>query len=67
MTAHRAFKIKDDRIEEAPIIIEVKTDALAIEKAKQLVDGCNVQLWAKGGRFVIGFRDSGTAEQTLAP
>jgi hypothetical protein len=62
VTTYRAFKIKNDRIEEAPIIIEVETDALAIEKAKQLVDGCDVQLWAEGDRFVIGFRGSGTTE-----
>lgn len=62
MTAYRAFKIKNFHIEEAPIIIEVELDTLAIEKAKQLVDGCDVQLWAEGGRFVMGFSGSGTIE-----
>jgi hypothetical protein len=58
MAAYKAYRVKNERIVDQPIVIEADTDASAIEKAKQLVDGCDVQLW-EGGRFIIGLKGNG--------
>ena len=55
MPYYRAYRIKDNHITDAPTVIEADTDAVAIEQAKQFVDGHDVELW-QGARFVIGLR-----------
>lgn len=55
MPEYRAYLIKDKHISDAPTMIEANDDAIAIEQAKQLVDGHDVELW-QGPRFVIGLR-----------
>jgi hypothetical protein len=55
MADYRAYLIKNNRVDIAATIIKVDTDTEAIEQAKQLVDGHDIELW-QGPRFVIGFK-----------
>ena len=55
MTAYRVYRIKDKHIRDAPSIVVADNDQQATEQAKQLVDGCDVELW-DGPRFVIGIK-----------
>jgi len=55
MADYRAYLIKDKHIAAAPTMIEADADDAAIEQARQLVDGHDVELW-QGPRFVIGLR-----------
>ena len=56
MPTYRAYHIKDDKhFAGPPAIIEAADDAAAIEQARQLVDGHDVELW-ESARFVIGFK-----------
>jgi len=57
MPEYRAYLIKDKRIAGPPTLIDADADPVAIEQAKQLVDGHDVELW-EGPRFVIGLRSS---------
>jgi hypothetical protein len=56
---HRPFRIRSGRIAEPPVVFEAESDVVATERAKQLVDGCDVELWSEV-RFVIGLRGSET-------
>ena len=55
MSEYRAYKLRNDRIADPPSIVVADTDQDAIEQAKQLVDGNDVELWS-GPRFVIGIK-----------
>jgi hypothetical protein len=55
MPGYRAYKIKNDHADGAPTIITCDSDQQAIEAAKVLADGHDVELW-DGARFVIGIR-----------
>jgi hypothetical protein len=55
MAEYRAYRIKDGRISTPPNIIVADDDKRAIEQAKQLVDGADIELWDRA-RFVRGFR-----------
>jgi hypothetical protein len=58
MAEYKVYRIKNDKIAEPPVVFESPAEAAAIERAKQLVDGCDVELW-QGPRFVIGLKGSG--------
>jgi hypothetical protein len=55
MAEYKVYKIKNDQIFEPPVVFESPEEAAAIDRARQLVDGCDVQLW-QGVRFVIGIK-----------
>lgn len=55
MPDYRAYKIKNDHVDGAPTIITCDDDQKAIEAAKTLSDGHDVELW-EGARFVIGIK-----------
>jgi hypothetical protein len=57
MPAYSAFCVKNGQIVGAATDIAADNDQAAIEQAKQLVDGCDIDLW-EGGRFVIALRAS---------
>ena len=58
MAEYKVYKIKDERIAEPPVVFEAPSDEMAAERAKQLTDGVDVELW-QGPRFVMGFKGSG--------
>ncbi len=51
MPEYRIFKLKDGRVSEPPSVVECAADDEAVQQAKQLVDGHDVELWT-GSRFV---------------
>jgi hypothetical protein len=55
MAEDRVYLIKDNRVAAPPTLIDADADPVAIEQARQLVNGCDVELW-EGPRFVIGLR-----------
>ena len=55
MAEYKVYKIKNDQLFEPPVVFESPEEAAAIDRARQLVDGCDVQLW-QGTRFVIGLK-----------
>lgn len=61
MPEYRAYLIKDAQFAAAPTIIEADADDVAIEQAKRLIDGHDVQLW-QGTRFVVGLRSKAEKE-----
>jgi hypothetical protein len=60
MPEYRVFFLESDTyIKQPPQIIECADDQEAIEKAKQLIDGRDVELWEKSRRVVRFARTSG--------
>ena len=57
MTKYRVYLIKDEHIAGPATLIEADGDPAAIERARQFINGCDVELW-EGSRFVIGLRSS---------
>ena len=57
MAEYRVYQIKDNRVAAPPTLIEADVDPAAIEQARLLVNGCDVELW-EGPRFVIGLRSA---------
>jgi hypothetical protein len=57
MPDYRAYRIKNNRVAEVPTVITCDTDQEAIEQAKKLQDGHDVELW-EGRRFVIGLKST---------
>jgi len=57
MAEYKVYRIKSDHVAEPPVVFEAATEAIAIARAKQLVDGCDVELW-QDLRFVIGLKGS---------
>jgi hypothetical protein len=57
MPAYRAYPLKDNHVAGPPNIIVADSDHDAIEQAKQLVDGHDVELW-DGPRFVMGLKST---------
>jgi hypothetical protein len=55
MPDYRAYKIKNDHVDGVPTIITCDSDQQAIDAAKALADGHDVELW-EGARFVIGIK-----------
>ena len=55
MPEYRAYKITNNRVADAPTIITCDGDQQAIEAARKLADGHDVELW-EGPRFVIGIK-----------
>jgi hypothetical protein len=55
MPDYRAYKIKNDHVAGVPTIITCDSDEQAIEAAKVLADGHDIELW-DGPRFVIGIK-----------
>jgi hypothetical protein len=55
MTEYKVYRIRKDEAAEAPVVFEAESEAAAIERARQLVDGCDVELW-QGPRFVMGLK-----------
>jgi hypothetical protein len=53
MSDYRAYRLKDDHVDGPPGIIVADDDQKAIEQAKSLANGHDVELW-DGPRFVIG-------------
>jgi len=45
MPSYRAYQIKDGHMRSAARIIEAGNDDAALAEAKQLVNGCDVELW----------------------
>jgi hypothetical protein len=52
---YRAYKIKNDHVTGVPAIITCDTDQQAIEAAKTMADGHDIELW-DGARFVMGIK-----------
>jgi hypothetical protein len=55
MTEYRAYRIKNHRIDGPPEYFVASTDEDAVERAKGLIMGHDIELWA-GPRFVIGIK-----------
>jgi hypothetical protein len=55
MSDYRAYRLKDDHVDGPPGIIVADGDQEAIERAKSLANGHDIELW-DGPRFVIGIR-----------
>ena len=55
MPEYRVYKIKSDRVAGAPVVVTCDSDQEAIQQAKKLADGHDVELW-QGPRFVIGVK-----------
>jgi hypothetical protein len=55
MPDYRVYKIKNNHIADAPVVVTCDSDREAIQQAKKLVDGHDVELW-DGPRFVIGIK-----------
>ncbi len=51
MPEYRVYRIKDGHTAGVPAILSCDTDQEAIEKANQLLDGLDVELW-QGARVV---------------
>jgi hypothetical protein len=45
MPAYRAYLLSNDHIQKPPYLIEAGDDGAAVEQARQLVDGHDVELW----------------------
>jgi hypothetical protein len=54
---YRAYKVSDFNRSGPPIEIEADSDAEAIRKAEQYVDGADLLIW-QGTRFVITLKPS---------
>jgi len=52
MSLYRAYKVIDFKRADLPVEIEADSDAEAIHKAEQYVNGADVLLW-QGTRFVM--------------
>jgi len=57
MGAYKVYQTSGGRIHSAPRIIEADSDEAAIAEARQLVDGCDVELW-NGKRLVTTLQAS---------
>ena len=57
MPDYRAYQIKGDHVAGVPIVITCDSDHEAIQQAKKLVDGHDIELW-DGSRFVIGIKST---------
>jgi hypothetical protein len=57
MPEYRAYQIKNNHVAGAPIIITCDGDREAIQQAKKLMDGHDIELW-DGPRFVIGIKST---------
>jgi hypothetical protein len=57
MPDYRVYKIKNNRIAGAPVVVSCDSDRDAIQQAKKLVDSHDVELW-DGPRFVIGLKSA---------
>jgi len=55
MPDYRIYKIKNNHVADAPVVVTCDSDREAIQQAKKLVDGHDVELW-DGPRFVIGIK-----------
>jgi hypothetical protein len=51
MRRYRAYPVKDGHVVNPPVIVTAETDQEAIERAKQLVDGRDIEVW-DGRRFI---------------
>jgi hypothetical protein len=60
MPDYRVYKIKDNHVAGTPVVITCDSDQEAIQQAKSLVDGHDVELW-DGSRFVIGLKSQDPA------
>jgi hypothetical protein len=45
MATYRAYLLSNNRVEKPAHIIEAPDDGAAVEQARQLVDGHDVELW----------------------
>jgi hypothetical protein len=52
MTHYRMYQIRDRQIAGPPTEFEIPTDEAAIERAKQMLNGEDIELW-QGNRLVI--------------
>jgi hypothetical protein len=57
VTAYRAYTVANGRITDAPHVIECATDDEAIERARQYVDGNDIELW-EGPRFIRALKST---------
>jgi hypothetical protein len=57
MPDYRVYKIKNNQIVGAPVVVACESDRDAIQQAKKLVDGHDIELW-DGPRFVIGLKSA---------
>ena len=55
MPEYRAYRIKDNHVDGVAEIVVADDDQAAIEQAKQLTNGHNIELWV-GPRFVMGIK-----------
>jgi hypothetical protein len=51
MPEYRIYRIKDHRIDGPPKLIVAHSDAEAVEQAKPLMGGLDIEIW-EGPRFV---------------
>jgi len=57
MPDYRVYKIKNNHIVGAPVVVACESDRDAIQQAKKLADGHDIELW-DGPRFVIGLKSA---------
>jgi hypothetical protein len=55
MPDYRAYVIKNNHVAGVPVVFTCDSDQEAIQQAKKLVDGHDIELW-DGSRFVIGIK-----------
>ena len=56
MTHYRMYQVRaDGHITGQPTEFEIPTDEAAIERARQMLNGTDIELW-QGNRLVIGFK-----------
>jgi hypothetical protein len=55
MPEYRAYRIKNNHVAGIPDVVVADNDQEAIERAKQLTNGHDVELW-EGSRFVLGIK-----------
>jgi hypothetical protein len=55
MPDYRAYRIKNNRVDGVPTVIACDSDQEAIQQARKLMDGHDIELW-EGPRFVIGLK-----------
>jgi hypothetical protein len=51
MLRYRVYPVEDGHVVNPPVIVMAETDHEAVERAKQLVDGLDIEVW-DGRRFI---------------
>ena len=66
MPEYRAYLIKNNKVDIAATVIDCANDEAAVEQAKLMVDGHDMELW-QGPRFVKGFKSKDASNGEKKP